>query len=64
MNEKTLEEKIIETKKIIVALSEDLQHLKASEHKSREKSIVITKLEEAIMWLSKDLNEFEKGSNE
>lgn len=50
---------IIENKKIRLALDIELDGLKRGKpsqtRKSRERSIAITKLEEAIMWLGMDL---------
>jgi len=48
---------IVETKELRVALDTVLQRLKNSERKSRERSLVVTKLQEAIMWLGMDLKE-------
>ena len=46
-----MENTIKETKNFIVALDEILQLMKGSERKSRERSLAVTKLQEAIMWL-------------
>lgn len=46
---------IVETKQFRVSLDAILQKLKASERTSRERSIAITKVQEAIMWLGMDL---------
>lgn len=48
---------IAETKTFRVDLDAILQALKDSERKSRERSLAITKLQEAIMWLGMDLKE-------
>lgn len=48
---------IVETKQLRVDLDAILQRVKSSERKSRERSLVITKLQEAIMWLGMDLKE-------
>ena len=46
---------IVETKQFRVSLDAILQQLKASERTSQERSIAITKVQEAIMWLGMDL---------
>lgn len=46
---------IINTKNFRVLLDEVLQKIKSDSRTSRERSIVITKLQEAIMWLGMDL---------
>ena len=51
---------VVETKQLRKDLDVQLQILKGSLRKSRERSIAITKIQEAIMWLGmdlKDLNE-------
>lgn len=48
---------IVETKEFRVALDVVLQRIKESSRKSRERSLVVTKLQEAIMWLGMDLKE-------
>lgn len=48
---------ILETKQFRKDLDSILQGIKTSDRKSRERSIVITKLQEAIMWLGMDLKE-------
>jgi hypothetical protein len=50
------EQSIIEDKTWRVTLDKTLQEIKTST-KSRERSITITKLQEAIMWLGMDLKE-------
>lgn len=56
--EQTLEEfNIRETKGLRQNLDAQLQLLKCAPRKSRERSIAITKLQEAIMWLGMDLKE-------
>jgi len=52
-----MEDAIKECKELRVSLDEILQRIKASERKSRERSIVVTKLQETIMWLGMDLKE-------
>jgi hypothetical protein len=51
-----IEQSIIEDKTWRVALDKTLQEIKIS-IKSRERSLTITKLQEAIMWLGMDLKE-------
>ena len=46
---------IVENKELRVELDSILQKVKTSPRESRERSIVITKLQEAIMWLGMDL---------
>jgi len=53
----TPEEAIVETKQFRVDLDAVLQRLKDSPRKSRERSLVVTKLQEAIMWLGMDLKD-------
>lgn len=53
----TPEEAIVETKQFRVDLDAVLQRLKDSPRKSREHSLVVTKLQEAIMWLGMDLKD-------
>jgi hypothetical protein len=48
---------ITETKQLRRDLDDKLQHLKDSPRNSRERSISITKLQEAIMWLGMDLKD-------
>lgn len=48
---------IVENKELRVELDSILQKVKTSPRESRERSIVITKLQEAIMWLGMDLKE-------
>lgn len=50
----TIEELIIKVKTFRVELDEVLQKVKGS-HKSREMSLTVTKIQEAIMWLETDL---------
>lgn len=54
---KNMENIIKETKEFRVALDDILQLMKGSERKSRERSLSVTKLQEAIMWLGMDLKE-------
>lgn len=51
------ENSIKETKSFRKALDAELQRIKESDRKSRERSLAITKLQEAIMWLGMDLKE-------
>lgn len=46
---------VAETKQFRRDLDDKLQTLKSSPRRSRERSIAITKLQEAIMWLGMDL---------
>lgn len=46
---------IIDTKQHRVDLDVVLQRIKSSPRQSRERSLAITKLQEAIMWLGMDL---------
>lgn len=48
---------IAETKTFRVELDTVLQKIKDSPRKSRERSLVVTKLQEAIMWLGMDLKD-------
>lgn len=48
---------IVENKTIRRDIDPILQQLKDSPRKSRERSLAITKLQEAIMWLGMDLKE-------
>jgi hypothetical protein len=48
---------IAQTKTFRVELDAILQTIKNSSRKSRERSLVITKLQEAIMWLGMDLKD-------
>ena len=48
---------IVENKELRVEFDSILQKVKTSPRESRERSIVITKLQEAIMWLGMDLKE-------
>lgn len=53
-----MSEKFIkETKQFRKDLDATLQNIKASERQSRERSLAITKLQEAIMWLGMDLKD-------
>lgn len=49
------EDSIIESKQLRVDLDAVLQRLKESGRKGRERSLSITKIQEAIMWLGMDL---------
>ena len=49
------EDFIAETKGFRKALDEILQQIKESNRSSRERSLSVTKLQEAIMWLGMDL---------
>lgn len=48
---------VIETKQFRVDLDAVLQRIKTASRKSRERSLVVTKLQEAIMWLGMDLKD-------
>lgn len=50
---------VVENKMLRVELDATLQKLRAFMHmrKSRERSLVVTKLQEAIMWLGMDLKD-------
>lgn len=48
---------IIQTKEFRVALDVVLQRLKDAPRKSRERSLAVTKIQEAIMWLGMDLKD-------
>ena len=56
-----IDPKIVEsikfTKSMRQALDATLQEIKGSEVKSRERSLAVTKIQEAIMWLGMDLKE-------
>lgn len=52
-------ESIVESKLFRVTLDKTLQDIKSSKRRSRERSICITKLQEAIMWLGMDLKELD-----
>lgn len=52
-----MEADVIETKEFRVELDATLQKIKGSSRKSRERSLVVTKLQEAIMWLGMDLKD-------
>lgn len=55
--EELREELIAETKQFRKDLDEVLQRIKASRRGGRERSLSITKLQEAIMWLGMDLKD-------
>lgn len=44
-----------------VALDSILQEIKCNDRKSRERSLAITKIQEAIMWLGMDLKDINDG---
>ena len=50
-------EPVAETKQFRQSIKELYQAISASPRKSRSRSLAITKLEEAKMWLGKDLQE-------
>lgn len=52
-----IENAIVECKELRVELDAVLQKIKTSVRKSRERSLVVTKLQEAIMWLGMDLKD-------
>lgn len=53
------ESHIVETKTLRVELDNALQNLKKAElnRRSRERSLAVTKVQEAIMWLGMDLKD-------
>lgn len=51
------EQAVIENKQWRVELDNVLQKIKQAERKSRERSLVVTKLQETIMWLGMDLKD-------
>lgn len=51
MELKDCADSVVETKEFRVDLDAILQRIKGSPRKSRERSLVVTKLQEAIMWL-------------
>lgn len=55
MSDNTVPPSVAETKQYRKDLDEVLQRLKLSSRSSRERSLAITKIEEAIMWLGMDL---------
>ncbi len=55
-------EDIKETKTFRVALDNTLQMIKGAERTSRERSLAITKIQEAIMWLGMDLKALDNPS--
>ena len=50
-----IDAKIVESKQFRVALDGVLETIKISNRSSRERSLCVTKLQEAIMWLGMDL---------
>ncbi|HWL54284.1 MAG TPA: hypothetical protein VNQ90_17725 [Chthoniobacteraceae bacterium] len=60
MDAKT-EQSIVENKKFRLGLDEILQSVKNSDRKSRERSLAVTKIEEAIMWLGMDMKALNNG---
>lgn len=61
--EERIERAIIEDKTIRKALDETLQLLKSYEGRSRERSLSMTKIQEAIMWLGMDLEILKEGES-
>ena len=57
MNEENKDLSILETKIFRKDIDSILQLLKCSGRKSRERSLSITKLQEAVMWLGMDLKD-------
>ena len=53
----TTQDPVTETKQFRLAIKTLVDELSSSVRKSRSRSIVLTKLEEASMWLGKDLQE-------
>lgn len=51
------EESIKETKQFRVELDAILQKIKSSKRQGRERSLCVTKIQEAIMWLGMDLKD-------
>lgn len=51
----TTDQTVIQTESFRKELDFHLQILKNAERKSRERSLAVTKIEEAIMWLGMDL---------
>lgn len=51
----SIEKSVAESKQFRKDLDEVLQRIKTSSHGSRERSLTVTKLQEAIMWLGMDL---------
>lgn len=51
------EQAIVENKILRKQLDEIIQQVKNSPRKSRERSLVVTKLQESVMWLGMDLKE-------
>lgn len=52
-----MKDHVAETKQLRKDIDTQLQVLKNSERKSRERSLSVTKLQEAIMWLGMDLKD-------
>ena len=52
-----------ETKQFRKNLDETLQQIKTSTRQSRERSLAITKIQEAIMWLGMDLKDIGESPN-
>lgn len=53
----TVEDRILENKVTRVQLDKVIQELRSSPYQSRERSLAITKLQEARHWLGEDLNQ-------
>lgn len=52
-----------DTKQWRKELDETLQKIKTSDRKSRERSLAVTKIQEAIMWLGMDLKDIGETLN-
>jgi len=59
----SVESAIKESKQFRKDLDGVLQSLKRSDRGSRERSLSITKIQEAIMWLGMDLKDLNPGNN-
>ena len=59
----TTQQAIKESKLLRYELDIHLQELKGSEQQGRERSLAITKLQEAIMWLGMDLKAMADGES-
>jgi hypothetical protein len=59
----TTDEKIIENKQLRSDLDTACVALLHSKHKSRERSLAITKIQEAMMWLGMDLKALNDGKS-
>lgn len=55
--EEKMENDVIQTKEFRRQLDVALQEIKGAARRSRERSLAVTKLQEAIMWLGMDLKD-------